>query len=75
MNFDDHYDSNSARKQHDDFRTPDKFNIPKRREYGRNQYEINGDLLAIQEYVMHNASLEDNYILNLLQQWNHIIVK
>lgn len=53
--------------KHVNSRSPDRLdqlNIPKRKKYLRHQNKINRELLAIQEYSMHNAPLEEDSVLN-----------
>lgn len=43
---------------------------------GRNQYDINRELLTIQIFAMYNSCLDDKYILTkIINQWSLVIVK
>lgn len=49
---------------------------PKRKNFGRDQYEIDRKIPTIQERAMHNVSLYDNSILTqTIQEWDHTICR
>lgn len=76
--FDADYKITTWSEKYYDFSTPDKskINNSTHNKYGRTQYEINRELLDIQEYTIPKAPLNESIILNQISQWrDHTIVK